>query len=70
MTYAAPTLSKWRKIHRMAVVLIVASGILATTTTMLLVIRPSWLLAICLSAQIAVLVMQFGILEVTRQYVQ
>jgi hypothetical protein len=70
MMYAAPTLSKWKKIRRMAVVLIVASSLLATATAVLLVMRPSWLLAICLFVQIAVFVVQFRILKVTRQYVQ
>ena len=70
MMYATPTLYKWRKLRHITVVLIIASGILATATAALLMIKPNWVLAICLFAQIAVFVMQFGILKVTRQYVQ
>lgn len=51
-------------------ILLVASGVLATITMTLLIMRPSWVLLVCLIAQVVVAAMQWKILKVSRAYDQ
>lgn len=70
MSYVAPPANHWKTIRRIAFILMFASALLSAITMVLLVNRPSWLLAICLLAQVATAVMQIKILKVSRNYVQ